>query len=135
MTLRISVLPASTQAGKETIRVLLEDNRQPLINGIYRDTTKAPSEFVSHPRFRASQGDLSGDSELDFSNTNAVFYIPPPTYDGTDSAAFARQNATKVKAAIRKASWVKRLLVFSATGAQYDKGIVRHHFARVLKFC
>ena len=127
MSLRITVLPASTQAGKATIKTLLKDERAPSIRAIYRNLSKAPSEFVNHARFEAVQGDVSGDSELDLSDSDAVFYIPPPTYDGTDSAEFARKAAGKVKAAVEKASSVKRLLVFSAMGSQHDKGIVSLH--------
>ena len=124
MTLRITILPASTQAGKETIRTLLLDKRQPLIHAVYRDPAKAPPEFTSHANFEAAKGDVSGGSELDFSRSDAVFYIPPPTYDGCDTADFARNAANKVKAALQKASSVKRLLLLSAIGAQHDKDIV-----------
>ncbi|KAK3711846.1 hypothetical protein LTR37_009364 [Vermiconidia calcicola] len=126
MPLTITVLPASTQAGKETIRFLLQDESQPKIKAIYRDPAKAPSEFTSNANFTAVQGDVSGagDSELDFGDLDAVFYIPPPTYDGRDTDDFARACADRVKAALRKASSsVKRLLVFSASGAQYEKDI------------
>ena len=124
MALRITVIPASTQAGKETVRTLLADDRKPFVNAIYRDVSKVPTEFVNHPHFIAVKGDVTKDSGLDFSDSDAVFYIPPPTYDGTDSAEFATTNANNIKAALKRAPSVKRLLVFSAIGAQYDKGIV-----------
>lgn len=124
MTLTITVIPASTQAGKETIRALLADERRPFVNAIYRDPSKAPSEFVQSSYFKAVKGDVSASTSLDFSNSDAVFYIPPPTYDGTDSAEWAKKTADNVKAALKKAPSVKRLLVFSATGAQHDKDIV-----------
>ena len=124
MALRITVIPASTQAGKETIRALLANDRKPLVRGIYRDLSKVPTEFAKHPQFRAAKGDVSAGSSLDFRNSDAVFYIPPPTYDGTDSAEFATRNANNIKAAMERAQSVKRLLVLSAIGAQHDKGIV-----------
>ena len=124
MSFRITVIPASTQAGKETIRALLEDKRQPSVQAVYRNSSKAPSEFISHPKFTALQGDVSGDSKFDFSESDAVFYIPPPTYNGTGTAEFATRAATKVKAALQAASNVKRLLIFSAIGAQHEENIV-----------
>ena len=124
MALRVTVIPASTQAGKETIRALLANDRKPLVRGIYRDLSKVPTEFAKHPQFRAAKGDVSAGSSLDFRNSDAVFYIPPPTYDGTDSAQFATRNANNIKAAMERAQSVKRLLVLSAIGAQHDKGIV-----------
>ena len=124
MTLRITVIPASTQAGKETIQTLLRAGNPPIVHAVYRDPSKAPSEFTSHENFKAIAGDVSGNSKLDFRSSDAVFYIPPPIYDGTDTAEFARSAANKVKLAVQEASSVKRLLVFSAIGAQYDTGIV-----------
>lgn len=124
MALRITVLPASTQAGRETIRALLTDGKKPFVNAVYRDLSKAPAEFVNNPQFKAVKGDVSEDSNLDFSRSDALFYIPPPTYDGTDSTEFATRNASNIKAALKRAQSVKRLLVFSAIGAQHDKGIV-----------
>jgi hypothetical protein len=124
MALRITVVPASTRAGKETIKALLADDKKPFINVVYRDVSKAPAEFANHPQFTAVEGDVTKGSGLDFTNSDAVFYIPPPTYDGTDSAEFATSNANNIKAALERAPSVKRLLIFSAIGAQYDKGIV-----------
>lgn len=124
MPLNISVIPASTQAGKATISALLADERKPDINAIYRDPSKAPAEFTQNPGFKAVQGSLATNTGLDFSHSDAVFYIPPPTYDGTNSAEFATTNANNIKAALKNAPKVRRLLIFSALGAQFDKGIV-----------
>ena len=126
MVLRIAVVPASTQAGRETIRALLQANQQPVVTALYRDVSKAPLEFEEHPNFKALEGSVSEGADLDFAESDAVFYIPPPTYDGTDTAQFATSCANKVKAALQSASNVKRLLVFSAIGAQYDQDIVSH---------
>ena len=125
MSIHITVLPASTQAGRETIRALLADDSRPTIQGIYRNTSKTPPEFANNPRFTAVQGDVSDGSSLNFSGSDAVFYIPPPTFDGTDSTVFGTNAANDVKEAVQKAPSVKRLLLFSAIGAQHEKGIVR----------
>lgn len=120
----ITVLPASTVAGKATIRLLLASPEAPLVHGIYRDPTKAPSEFTQNPRFSAAKGDVGGEDSLDFTQSSAVFYIPPPTYDGRDTAVFATHAATNVANGIKRAPSVKRLVLHSALGAQRDHGIV-----------
>ncbi|KAL7627938.1 hypothetical protein AAE478_002133 [Parahypoxylon ruwenzoriense] len=123
MPLHITVVPASTKAGRETIRVLLESESKPLVRGIYRDTSKAPADFTKNPEFEAAKGDVDTGDGLDFSRSNAVFYIPPPTYDGTDQGKWATQTANNVKNALRNAVDVKRLLLFSSVGSQYDHNI------------
>ncbi|KAF5008238.1 hypothetical protein FDECE_5474 [Fusarium decemcellulare] len=137
MALRITVVPASTKAGKETIRVLLDSESQPIVHGIYRDPSKAPTEHSKHPRFEATQGDVRSGAGLDFSRSDHVLYVPPPTYDGTDEGEFAVQTATNVKNALQVAPNVKRLLLFSTMGSQYDHGIgilrVNHITDKILK--
>ncbi|KAF4553759.1 putative NAD(P)H-binding protein 3 [Elsinoe fawcettii] len=125
MTLRIAIVPASTQAGSEAIRSLLSSGKDVQIKGIYRNTTKAPEDFTSNPNYQAVQGGISDNLTLDFSNTDAVFYIPPVTYDGSDTATFAQNAADRVKAALSKAN-VQRLLIFSAVGSQHENiGILK----------
>ena len=125
MVLQISVVPASTQAGKATIEVLLADPGRPIINAVYRNPSKAPAELTKHERFRAVKGDVGEASSLSFQDSEAVFYIPPPIYDGTtDTAEFATTTGENIKAALEKASSVKRLLLFSALGAENASGIV-----------
>ncbi|KAI8711860.1 hypothetical protein NCS52_01450600 [Fusarium sp. LHS14.1] len=123
MTFRITVLPASSKAGKETIRNLLESDTKPFIHGIYRDLSKVPAEFANHERFEATQGDVASGTGLDFSRSDAVFYVPPPTYDGTDQGDWGVKTATHVKDNLGKSPSVKKLLLFSSMGAQYDHGI------------
>lgn len=120
----ITVVPASTVAGKATVRLLLASSENTLVRGIYRNPVKAPSEFTQSPRFSASKGDVGGDDDLDFTQSTAVFYIPPVTSDGRDTSAFAAHAATNVKNAIERAPSVKRLVLHSALGAQRDRGIV-----------
>ncbi|KAI8267555.1 hypothetical protein K4K58_007728 [Colletotrichum sp. SAR11_239] len=138
MTYNITVVPASTQAGRETIRTLLNDGSKPNVRGIYRDPSKAPPEFTASPNFTAVQGDVSA-SPLDFTGSDAVFYIPPPPFHSgdVDLFEFATNAAGNVKSAIEKAGSVKRLLVFSALGAENDHGIgilkINHISDRILQ--
>ncbi|KAF0328219.1 NAD(P)H azoreductase, partial [Colletotrichum asianum] len=64
-------------------------------------------------------------SPLDFTGSDAVFYIPPPPFHSgdVDLVEFATNAANNVKDAIEKAGSVRRLLVFSALGAENDHGI------------
>ncbi|WAO96613.1 NAD(P)-bd-dom domain-containing protein [Fusarium falciforme] len=137
MTLRITVLPASSKAGKETIRNLLESDAKPLIHGIYRDLSKVPAELANHERFEATQGDVGAGTGLDFSRSDALFYVPPPTYDEVDQGEWGVKTATNVKEALGKAPNVKKLLLFSSMGAQYDHGIgllrLNHISDKILK--
>ncbi|CAG9982002.1 unnamed protein product [Clonostachys byssicola] len=127
---QLTVIPASTQAGKAAISALLSDEKTTRVVGIYRDVNKAPSEFKSHPKFIASQGDIASGPSLDFSTSDAVFYIPPPIYDGSDVGETARKHAENVKEALANASSVKRLVLFSSMGSQYDRdiGILRVNY-------
>ncbi|KAF3354889.1 hypothetical protein VdG1_04545 [Verticillium dahliae VDG1] len=118
MSLHITVVPASSQGGKETIRNLLRHASQPRVRGVYRDIAKAPAEFTDNVNFEPVQGDVSKASP-DFSGSDAVLYIPPPTFEDVDVAEFATNAAHHVKAGLERAS-VKRVLLFSAMGSQYD---------------
>lgn len=126
MAPHITVVPASTKAGRETIRVLLSSETKPLVRGIYRDPSKAPAEFAQDSNFEAVRGDVgAGGAGLDFGRSEAVFYIPPPIYDGTDSGEFAARAGNNIRTALQASPSVKRLLLFSAIGAQNGHGIVR----------
>ncbi|KAF0320223.1 nmrA family protein [Colletotrichum asianum] len=120
MSSHITVLPASTQAGKETIRFLLQSEQKPFVRGLYRNIDKAPAEFTNFSNFQAVQGDIATGKGLDFADSDAVLYIPPPTWDGTDQEEFARRTATFVANALKKSPRVKRLVIQSALGAQHD---------------
>ncbi|RBR07312.1 uncharacterized protein FIESC28_10718 [Fusarium coffeatum] len=122
MSPHITVLPASTKAGRETIRALLSSNSKPSVRAIYRDPAKAPPEFVQNSNFEAVKGDVGDGDSLDFTGSNAVFYIPPPILDGTNQAEWATRTATNVKNALKKAN-VDRLLILSAIGSQNSSGI------------
>ncbi|KAM0352923.1 hypothetical protein ACHAPU_001807 [Fusarium lateritium] len=122
MPYNITVLPASTKAGRETIRILLESETKPYIRAVYRDPTKAPAEFVQKSNFEAVKGDVGNGSSLDFIGSDAVFYIPPPILDGTDQAEWATRSAINVKKGLKDAG-IKRLLILSAIGSQNSSGI------------
>ncbi|KAF9772255.1 hypothetical protein IL306_010037 [Fusarium sp. DS 682] len=122
MPYHITVIPASTKAGRETIRTLLESESKPTIRAVYRDTSKAPPEFLKHSNFEAVKGDVGDGGSLDFTGSNAVFYIPPPIFDGSDTGEWATRAATNVKNALQKAN-VKRLLILSAIGSHNSSGI------------
>lgn len=123
MAPHITVLPASTKAGRATIKALLASPNKPMVRGIYRDASKVPTEFLANPRFEVKQGDVSTGTGLDFSSSSAVFYVPPPTYEGTEIGEWARKTAANVKVALEKSANVKRLVLHSAVGAQNETGI------------
>ncbi|KAK6837988.1 hypothetical protein PG990_014712 [Apiospora arundinis] len=120
--IHVTVLPASTQSGKATIRALLNAEEKPLVRGIYRDTSKAPEEFTNNPRFDAAKGDIDLWAGLDFRGSDVVFYNPPPTFDGRDASLFATQAANNVRATLKRVPSVKRLVISSAMGSQYESG-------------
>jgi uncharacterized protein YbjT (DUF2867 family) len=122
--MHITVVPASTRTGQAAIRALLADPTNPTVKGIYRDLSKVPAEFKSHPRFAAVQGNVEDASTLDFTGSDAVLNITPPVYDERDFVAHARMVSENAKAAIQKAGSVKRLVLLSSVGAQYDHGVV-----------
>ncbi|RGP76049.1 hypothetical protein FLONG3_5440 [Fusarium longipes] len=122
MTRHITIVPASTKAGRETIRALLASESNPSIRAVYRDPSKAPAEFIQNSNFEAVKGDVGDGGSLDFTGSDAVFYIPPPTYDGTDQGEWATRSATNVRKALKDAD-VKRLVILSAIGAQNSSGI------------
>jgi hypothetical protein len=124
MSTHITVLPASTSSGRETIRNLLASPAKPSVRGIYRDPSKAPAEFTDNPRFEAVKGDVSSGTGLDFTGSSAVLYIPPPTYDGTPTEKWGTSTANHVKSATEKSGSVKKVIVHSALASQFDHGIV-----------
>jgi uncharacterized protein YbjT (DUF2867 family) len=121
--MHITVAPASPKTGQATIRSLLADPSNPTVRGYYRDLSKVPAEFKANPRFEAVKGDVEDAGSLDFSGSDAVFNITPPLYEEKDIIAHARLVSENVKAAAKKAG-VKRFVLLSSVGAQYDHGTV-----------
>jgi uncharacterized protein YbjT (DUF2867 family) len=122
--MHITVVPASPQTGRAAIRSLLGDASKPTVRGYYRDLARVPDEFKSNPRFEAVQGDVEDASTLDFSGSDAVFNITPPLYEEKPIVPHAQMVSENVKAAVKKADSVKRLVLLSSMGAQYDSGTV-----------
>lgn len=120
--MQITIVPASSSVGEAAVRQLLAHGSQPTVRAIYRNIDKAPEEFKSNPHFRAVRGDI-GMGDLDFDTSEAVLYVVPAVMDGSDLDEFATRAANNVKAAIERAGTVKRLVVQSALGSQFE-GIV-----------
>lgn len=133
MALTISVLPASTRAGKETIRALLASAGNHVVRGFYRDLAKAPAEYTANPNFEALEGDVSSGQGLTFAGSDALIYIVPPTYDDSDEVEYATRTANYVKNALANAPSVKKLVLQSAMGAQNDSGIVSIYPYRITR--
>lgn len=134
MPVTISIVPASTQAGRETTRALLASEGDHTIRGFYRDPSKAPAEYTTNPNFHAIKGDISSGEGLAFEGSDAVLYIAPPTYDGSDEVEHATKTASNVKQAIESASSVKKLVLHSSMGAQNESGIVRAPYKSSLTY-
>ncbi|KAK4098117.1 NAD(P)-binding protein [Parathielavia hyrcaniae] len=133
--MHITVVPASPKTGQAAIRSLLADASNPAVRGYYRDLAKVPAEFKANPRFEAVQGDVEDAASLDFTGSDAVLNITPPLYDERDIIAHARLVSENVKAAVKLAESVKRLVLLSSVGAQYDHGtgeILTNHEAEAL---
>ncbi|KAL2167420.1 hypothetical protein VTG60DRAFT_1326 [Thermothelomyces hinnuleus] len=133
--MHITVAPASPKTGQAAIRALLRDPSNPTVRGYYRDINRVPAEFKVNPRFEAVQGDVENAGTLEFSGTDAVLNITPPVYQDIDSVAHAHLVSENVKAAVKRAGSVKRLVLLSSIGAQYDHGtgeILTNHEAEVV---
>ena len=127
--LNIVIIPASTKVGAATIRALLSRSSTEIrVTGVYRNPSRAPEEFLSNPNFSARQGDVEDAESLDFKGADAVLSITPTWHDGRDLVEIAKQVSENVKRAIEKeegsGKGVKRVVVLSSFGAQYDHGTV-----------
>lgn len=120
----ITVAPASTKTGTAVIRELLLSHGDAAVNGLYRDVNKAPGEFTAHLNFTAVKADVSDASSLDFSGSDAVLAITPPVFDGRDIGKHAELVSKNVKDAVERAGCVRRLVLLSSMGAEFDHGVV-----------
>lgn len=121
MVSHITIVPASTQAGKTTIASLLANTSGPTIRGIYRDPAKAPAEYTNNPRFEAVKGDVTTGAGIDFAGSEAVFYTPPPSFSGElSNEENGKRMANHILEALKKAGSVRRLVLHSALGAHRD---------------
>ncbi|KAK4208481.1 hypothetical protein QBC37DRAFT_296633 [Rhypophila decipiens] len=124
--MQVTVLPACARTSQATIRALLAHPSSPSVKGIYRDPSKAPEEFTSSPRFEALKGDMqdSASLEVGLERSDAVVVTIPPVRDPTiDIIANAARMAGNVKTAVNKTAAVKKLVMVSTKGAQYDHGL------------
>ncbi|KAK0641801.1 hypothetical protein B0T16DRAFT_220870 [Cercophora newfieldiana] len=121
--MHITIVSAGTRTARATIRHLLADASAPTVRGIYRDLSRVPDEFKSNARFEAVKGDIEDVSTLDFSGSQAIFVVEPPIYDERDTVQHTKFISENVKEAVKKAPSVKRLVLLTSVGAQYDHGI------------
>ncbi|VUC35465.1 unnamed protein product [Clonostachys rosea] len=125
----ITIAPAGPKTAAATIRALLEQaaasGTSIEIRAYYRDTAKAPQEFLKSPSFKALKGDLEDPSSLDFSGSDVVWTTTPPTPDGDgrDTVAQAEQVSINVKNAVEAAGSVKKLVLLSSIGGHLAEGV------------
>ncbi|KAH8879818.1 hypothetical protein GQ53DRAFT_671328 [Thozetella sp. PMI_491] len=124
MGLHIVVVPTSSKTGAEAIRVLLADKRSPVVTGVYRNFANVPHKFGGHTNFKGVRGDVRDVLSLDFRGSDAVLAITPPIFDCTDTVKHVTLASQSIKAAIRKAGSVSRLVYVSSPGAQFSERVV-----------
>ena len=124
--MHITVAPASTKAAQATIEVLLAAEAGPTVTGVYRNLSRVPPHLAAHPKFKSVKGDVQDGASLDFAGSDAVLAITPPQFHESDIVADARTMSQNIKAAAQKAG-IRRLVLLSSSGAQFDKGTVRRH--------
>ena len=122
--MRVSIAAAGTQTGAATIRAIIKASPKTEIHALYRNLEKVPEEFKSHDSFHAAQGNIDDAASLDFSGSNAVLVMTPPIFDDIDVLAHTRNICNNMKQAVEKAGTVKRLVLLSSIGAEFDKGVV-----------
>ncbi|KAK7214026.1 hypothetical protein V2G26_021204 [Clonostachys chloroleuca] len=125
--MRIGVAPASTRTCTAAIRSLLEQSSNSgssiEVRAWYRDLAKAPSEFLSHPKFEAVQGDVSDASSFAFEGCDVILTVPPPFFTHEDMVALTENLSRNIKSAIEKSTTVKRLVMLSSMGAHLHDGV------------
>ncbi|KAK4207282.1 hypothetical protein QBC37DRAFT_433680 [Rhypophila decipiens] len=131
--MQITIIPASTRVATQTIRILLADPSALSVVGFYRNLTRVPAEFLSNPKFSAKRGDIEDASTLDFAGSDIILSITPMWYDGRDILTVAKEVSWNVRNRIEETCIsVKRLVVLSSMGGQYDEGtgaILTNHAA------
>lgn len=126
--MRITVASASTKTGRATIQALLDVSPPDIeIHGLYRNISNVPADFKAHASFRAVQGDMLAPSTLDFQGSDAVLITLPPILDGEDSLVKVEKMSNAAKEAIERSSTVKKLVLLSSNGAEFEKGVVGSH--------
>ncbi|KAK0747042.1 hypothetical protein B0T18DRAFT_438763 [Schizothecium vesticola] len=131
--MHFTILPATPKTAQATIRALLASDPSASLRGVYRDLSRVPTDFASHPRFEAVQGDLADPASYaaHLKGTDGVFHVQPPVYDPErDLVGYTTRVSEGVKAAVKEGG-VKRLVVVSSMGAQYEGTgeIISNHVA------
>ncbi|OAA45619.1 NAD(P)-binding domain protein [Metarhizium rileyi] len=120
----ITIIPASTKSGTAVIRsILAAPNAGIAVQAVYRDTTRAPTEFTSMPNFAAVKGDIADKSSLNFKGSDAAIAITPPVFDRGDLVAIAQERSENVKNAIERSGTVNKVILLSSIGAQFSSGV------------
>lgn len=130
--MHITIIPAGPKTARATIQNLLNNPQGPTVRAIYRDPSKVPESFVANPRFTAVKGDVRDAASLDFSGSDAVLAITPPRFDGYDVVQHAREVSENVRAKLEGIESVKRLVLLSSMGAQYNEGVVKTSYFPLL---
>ncbi|KAK4091620.1 hypothetical protein Purlil1_4050 [Purpureocillium lilacinum] len=122
--MHVTIAPASTRTAAAVIRSLLAEAPDTVdIHALYRNLARVPKEFADKPNFHALQGDVSDPTTLDFTGSDAVLAITPPTFEGGDIVKQAEILSKNIKDAIEAAGSVKRLVLLSSVGAQLREGV------------
>ncbi|KAJ3494031.1 hypothetical protein NLG97_g4344 [Lecanicillium saksenae] len=123
--MRITIVPAGTKTSAATIRELLKKGPATVeVYAVYRNLAKVPAEFTAHENFHAVRGDVEDAASLDLAGSDAVMTSTPPMFDGDeDPFAMAEKVSINVKNAVEQAGGVKRLMLLSSLGAEFDKGV------------
>ncbi|KAM3439808.1 hypothetical protein NHJ13734_003541 [Beauveria thailandica] len=122
--MRITIVPAGPKTSAATIRRLLQEAPTDVdVYGIYRNLSKVPEDFESHENFHAVYGDVEDASSLDVGGSDAVMTSTPPFLSGQDPFVKAEQVSRNVKDAIERAGGVKRLMLLSSLGAEFEQGV------------
>lgn len=124
--MHLTILPAAPKTAQAAIRALLASDASVSLRGVYRDVSRVPADLASHPRFEAVQGDLADPASYatHLKGTDGVFHVQPPVYDPErDLVGYTTRVSEGVKAAVEEGG-VRRLVVVSSMGAQYEKGTV-----------
>ncbi|KAM3465105.1 hypothetical protein NHJ6243_001904 [Beauveria neobassiana] len=126
--MRITIVPAGPKTSAATIRRLLQEGPTDVdVYGIYRNLSKVPADFGFHENFHAVYGDVEDASSLDVGGSDAVMTSTPPFLTGEDPFVKAEQVSRNVRDAIERAGGVKRLMLLSSLGAEFEQGVSLMH--------
>lgn len=129
--MRVTIAAAGTRTGAATIQSLIETAPAGTeIFACYRNLAKVPEAFKAHPGFHAVQADVNDRASLDFAGSHAVLAMTPPVFENSDEQA--RAVCTNIKDAVEKSGTVKRLILLSSKGAEFESGVVSRNIRRLV---